>query len=55
MELKHYTMWRKRKSANVLIVPYGIETFVFTRCRFILNVLIVPYGIETEKDRPDGG
>ena len=32
----------------VLIVPYGIETFVIMLIPVLVVVLIVPYGIETK-------
>ena len=47
MELKLKANWAKVLRAEVLIVPYGIETVCGgqdVRCHC---VLIVPYGIET--------
>ena len=31
----------------LLIVPYGIETYSYRRCKIFFRLLIVPYGIET--------
>ena len=33
--------------SNVLIVPYGIETYFIFLPSKVIGVLIVPYGIET--------
>ena len=47
MELKQHTETEHRIRDELLIVPYGIETYLpdASACFFLL--LIVPYGIET--------
>ncbi len=47
MELKHFSRRRFGTVSDVLIVPYGIETYVTQEIQALDNVLIVPYGIET--------
>ena len=47
MELKHDYCTLARPSASLLIVPYGIETWVFICTLRQIRLLIVPYGIET--------
>ena len=47
MELKHDYCTLARPSASLLIVPYGIETWVFICTLRQVRLLIVPYGIET--------
>ena len=47
MELKQDNNTIEEEVTNLLIVPYGIETFIagcLNACGFLL---IVPYGIET--------
>ena len=49
MELKHVSKLNAGQLTQLLIVPYGIETF--TKCSFshlLTELLIVPYGIETD-------
>ena len=51
MELKHIQMTASTNQANLLIVPYGIETKQKVRVLLIVfRLLIVPYGIETIDD-----
>ena len=48
MELKHRFYDTAVKDVNLLIVPYGIETFVAGQNAVGIGLLlIVPYGIET--------
>ena len=48
MELKLLNKSSNRITAPLLIVPYGIETFLLAKYLIIPNnLLIVPYGIET--------
>ena len=36
-----------KELSDLLIVPYGIETFLPSQCVQCHELLIVPYGIET--------
>ena len=47
MELKHKMVRTFGKEAELLIVPYGIETGKHKPSMSIRILLIVPYGIET--------
>ncbi len=47
MELKHRFYDTAVKDVNLLIVPYGIETWIEEGLKWLDNLLIVPYGIET--------
>ena len=48
MELKLREFIKRSVELNLLIVPYGIETAVFSsQDSQVLLLLIVPYGIET--------
>ena len=48
MELKPKVMKATKNTYKLLIVPYGIETFLFGNTQSFDALLIVPYGIETE-------
>ena len=47
MELKQIELTDLAVRCNLLIVPYGIETFSVGVIANHYNLLIVPYGIET--------
>ena len=48
MELKRKHARPTPSGSVLLIVPYGIETFIFPNFKYIFyQLLIVPYGIET--------
>ena len=47
MELKHLVSFSFYFHLDLLIVPYGIETFFFFQALHLVELLIVPYGIET--------
>ena len=48
MELKQHSRVDEVNHRTLLIVPYGIETFIYQLAGFSCNkLLIVPYGIET--------
>ncbi len=49
MELKLRGRCENRICFSVLIVPYGIETYIPVMNKIAIIVLIVPYGIETVK------
>ena len=51
MELKPLSILSVIYPANVLIVPYGIETQKVLDAEIQARVLIVPYGIETRVNR----
>ena len=49
MELKLHDICSTPPEFGVLIVPYGIETYIVTKINKVCTiVLIVPYGIETQ-------
>ena len=48
MELKRDNISCGRTIAQLLIVPYGIETLFTPEPVLNINLLIVPYGIETK-------
>ena len=53
MELKHSSSPLVCLRRSLLIVPYGIETWILNVILQCLCLLIVPYGIETiELDDP---
>ena len=52
MELKRLRLQRVCCTLVLLIVPYGIETFLVKTMMKLPLLLIVPYGIETS-NRPD--
>ena len=47
MELKLCTSWLTAVPEELLIVPYGIETYLKCMTDDAHMLLIVPYGIET--------
>ena len=47
MELKPESASIISELHSLLIVPYGIETFMYLHCLSKKILLIVPYGIET--------
>ena len=47
MELKHFSYIEFEIFEGLLIVPYGIETYLKNMKRTKRKLLIVPYGIET--------
>ena len=47
MELKHVRAGETSRPYMLLIVPYGIETFLCGLYIRVAGLLIVPYGIET--------
>ena len=51
MELKLRGRCENRICFSVLIVPYGIETYIPVMNKIAIIVLIVPYGIETSINR----
>ena len=48
MELKHCYNFRIDTGIELLIVPYGIETYIDKYVESGKVLLIVPYGIETQ-------
>ena len=48
MELKRYNVVWVIWDLNLLIVPYGIETYNLDTLLCSAMLLIVPYGIETQ-------
>ena len=50
MELKHFLVKEVNQFFSLLIVPYGIETWVVRLSEEIRQLLIVPYGIETASE-----
>ena len=55
MELKHLIQRGNNKLNLLLIVPYGIETLLYSLDYHNLDcLLIVPYGIETRKPYTNG-
>ena len=50
MELKRVLLCVYFALCNLLIVPYGIETYYHTGTFSSVTLLIVPYGIETLKN-----
>ena len=47
MELKQRKWQRVKNGKKLLIVPYGIETWITCAVANVDALLIVPYGIET--------